>query len=121
MVVVLCNMYLCPYDSSCRRYVQLRAFSTASRIEHAALQLHVVFCISTLYFVEPTKADLGAAYQANLGMSRLPCSHSAFGCHDIKYPKQRRSSRHAETPFPSHVSEMPALCSVIPTVLGWQA
>ena len=79
MVVAVCNIVdFYPYDSSWTRYVQLRAFSSPSRIEHAALQLHVVFCISTLYFVAPTKADAGAANQANLGMSRLPCSHSAL-------------------------------------------
>ena len=80
VVVAVSNIDFCPYDSSRVRNVLLRAFSSTSRIEHAALQLHVVFCISTLYFVAPTKADAGAANQANLGMSRLPCSHSAFSC-----------------------------------------
>ena len=78
MVVAVCKIYLCPYDSSWTRYVLLRASSCPSRIEHAALLLHVAFCISTLYFVAPTKAEAGAANQAYLGMSCLPCSHSAY-------------------------------------------
>ena len=44
-----------------------------------------------------------------------------FGCHDCQFPKLHRSSLLAETPFRSHISEMPTLCSVKPTDWGWRA